>query len=287
MTGYGRVNLPFRDKTIVAEIRSLNSKYTDLRIKVPQNYREKELDIRKMITDKAQRGKLDFNLELRGLQGDDEYSLNVPLFKKYYRELSTLQFELKLGEVDLMQSILRLPNVVVTADDSLDPEEWQAVKQAIEQALQAFNDYRRSEGQAMEGDLRMRVQLIRAGIDDLSAFEQERVEKLRQRLQQNLEENLGKDKIDENRFEQEILFYLEKMDITEEKVRLKQHCDYFHEVLDQKESIKGRKLSFISQEMGREINTIGSKAGDTVISALVVQLKADLERFREQVQNIE
>ncbi len=285
MTGYGRVSRSFKDKTITAEIRSLNSKYTDIRLKLPQNYRDKEPEIRKMLSEHTDRGKVDFALDIKSLQGDEEYSLNTTLFKKYYQELNRLSRELNMAQSDLMQAILKLPNVVAPEEDYLDEEEWATVLETIQEALGKFRQFRLAEGGAIEEDMRIRIANIQQLLSQVDPHEKERVEKLRLRLYQNLEEYLGKDKIDENRFEQEILFYLEKMDITEEKVRLGQHCSYYLEELDKKTASKGRKLSFISQEMGREINTLGAKAYSSDIQRLVVTMKDELEKIKEQVAN--
>jgi len=285
MTGYGRVSTTFKEKTITAEIRSLNSKYTDIRLKIPQNYREHEPDIRKILSENAQRGKLDFSLEIKSLQGDDEYSLNIPLFRKYFRELDKLSRELDLDREGMLPAILKLPNVVAPEEDLLDEEEWKAVRATIKEALVKFNQYRLTEGQVMEKDMRLRISNIQELLSQVDPYEEQRVEKLRQRLHQNLKDHLGKEKIDENRFEQEILFYLEKMDITEEKVRLSQHCAYYVEELDKDITLKGRKLSFISQEIGREINTLGAKAYSPDIQRLVVGMKDELEKIKEQVAN--
>ncbi len=285
MTGYGRVSTTFKEKTITAEIRSLNSKYTDIRLKIPQNYREHEPDIRKILSENAQRGKLDFSLEIKSLQGDDEYSLNIPLFRKYFRELDKLSRELDLDREGMLPAILKLPNVVAPEEDLLDEEEWKAVRATIKEALVKFNQYRLTEGQVMEKDMRLRISNIQELLSQVDPYEEQRVEKLRQRLHQNLKDHLGKEKIDENRFEQEILFYLEKIDITEEKVRLSQHCAYYVEELDKDITLKGRKLSFISQEIGREINTLGAKAYSPDIQRLVVGMKDELEKIKEQVAN--
>lgn len=285
MTGYGRVHKNFRDKIIVAEVRSLNSKYNDLRLKIPQNYREKEGELRRLITDQTHRGKVDFSLEIRSSAGDEEYSLNIPLFKKYYQELSKLYLELEMPEADLMQAILKLPNVVATNNQELDQEEWAMVKTVANEILEKFNTFRKTEGDVIEADMIKRINLIEAALAELPAYEAARTEKMRQRIYANLEEYLGKDKIDESRFEQEVLFYLEKMDITEEKVRLAQHCKYYKEELASKKKLKGRKLSFISQELGREINTMGAKAYSSDIQKLVVGMKDELEKIKEQVAN--
>ncbi|MEL7118727.1 MAG: YicC/YloC family endoribonuclease [Bacteroidota bacterium] len=286
MTGYGRSSLNYQEKTIVVDIRSLNSKFTDLRIKLPQNYREKEPELRKLINDKVERGKIDFTIEIISLQGEGEaYFLNEVLFKKYFQELNKIMNDLDIPKENLVQSILRLPNVVSADQQSIDEEEWGKIESVINDAFDKFKKYRLTEGVALEKDLRLRVENISNLLSTLDPFETERVQKLRQRLHQNLEEYLGKDKIDESRFEQEILFYLEKIDITEEKVRLAQHCKYFMEELDKQTNLKGRKLSFISQEMGREINTMGAKAYSHSIQKIVVGMKDELEKIKEQVAN--
>ena len=285
MTGYGRLTKKIQDKNITVEIRSLNSKYTDMRLKIPQNYKEKEAEMRKLVTTRAERGKIDLLVEVRSLQGDDSYSLNFPLFKKYYRELSKLAEELDMDKGDLMQAILKLPNVVSTEEETMDEEEWQMVLDTLNGALDKFDQFRRDEGAAMEKDLQLRIKNILEHLEVLDPFEKGRVTRLRQRLHQNLQEYLGRDNVDENRFEQEILFYLEKIDITEEKVRLEQHCKYFLEELAKNNTQKGRKLSFITQEMGREINTLGAKAYSSDIQKIVVRMKDELEKIKEQVAN--
>ena len=285
MTGYGRITQQYKDMTVNVEVKSLNSKYTDIRLKVPQNYREKEPEFRKILMDNIQRGKIEMTIDIKSLAGEDEYGLNTNLFKKYFRELSSLKNELKVEGGDLLQSILRLPNVVATAEDDIDEDEWKAIFKIVSGALVKFDEFRREEGMAMENDLIQRIKNISTLLEQVNPHENDRVDSLRQRLHQKLEEYLGKEKIDENRFEQEILFYLEKIDITEEKVRLKQHCKFFLEVLNNENRIKGRKLSFISQEIGREINTLGAKAYSSSIQRLVVEMKDELEKIKEQVAN--
>lgn len=285
MTGYGRVNQNYADKAISVEIRSLNSKYTDLRLRIPNNYKEKEHYIRKVITEKAERGKIEAAIEIKSMHGDETYGLNQALFKKYYRELSKLAEELQLPTGDMITAILRLPNVVASDADEIEEGEWKAVRQTIDLAIEQFQNFRLSEGQAMEEDLKLRIENIRGMLAEIDPHEETRIQKLRQRMQQNLEEYMAKENVDENRFEQEVLFYLEKIDITEEKVRLEQHCNYFLEELAKDISLKGRKLSFISQEMGREINTLGAKAYSSDIQRLVVSMKDELEKIKEQVAN--
>ena len=285
MTGYGRVSRNYRDKTIIVEIRSLNSKFTDLRLKAPQHYKEKEPDIRKILTERLERGKIDFTLELNSSTGEDGFALNIPLFKRYVTELRQLSAELKVETGDLLQAVLRLPNVVATANDEIEEQEWENVYSAIKEAIEQFEQFRASEGKVLQEELRSRIVLIQENLERVGPLEGERVVRMRQRLHQNLEESLGKEKIDENRFEQEIIHYLEKLDITEEKVRLAQHCKYFIEELTQPGTQKGRKLSFISQEIGREINTLGAKAYSSEIQRLVVVMKDELEKIKEQVAN--
>lgn len=285
MTGYGRATARFEEKTISIEVRSLNSKFTDLRVKLPQNYKEKEQVIRKYLTDSIKRGKIDMNIDIKSEEGDSEYGLNAALFKKYHNKISEIMSELDMPPGDLVQAILRLPNVVSNAGGDLSEEEWEALYATIKEAVSKFNEFRREEGAAMEKDCRQRVLSIMADLETLDPFEKKRVEVIRARMQKNIDEYIGKDNIDANRFEQEILYYLEKIDVTEEKVRLSQHCKYFLEELDKPQVQKGRKLSFISQEMGREINTLGSKANSSDIQRIVVRMKDELEKIKEQVAN--
>ena len=286
MTGYGRAIQLYKDKTITIEIRSLNSKFTDLRFRLPQNYKEKEVELRKMVLSKAERGKIDVSIDIKSKNGDEAFSLNTALFAKYYKELNTLAEELKMEKGDMMQAILKLPNVVLAGEETIDEEEWKAIQETVLKATDNFMDFRAAEGEAMEKDFKIRINNIVEALSKLAPFEKERITKLRQRLSKNLEEFLGKENVDENRFEQEVLFYLEKIDITEEKVRLGQHCKFFLQQLDEKLAQKGRKLSFIAQEMGREINTLGAKAYSSDIQRIVVKMKDNLEKIKEQVANI-
>ncbi len=285
MTGFGRAERTFNDKHIIVEVRSLNSKYTDVRFKCSANLREKEMELRRIISERAMRGKLDVNIEMISIQGDDTYGLNVALFKKYYHTLRALAEELDIERGDYLQAILRIPHVVAAEAGTLDEQEWQAILSAVHDALQKLEQYRMAEGAAMEKDLRRHIAAILALLEQIDPHDRNRIQKLRHRLRQHLEEYLGKEQVDENRFEQELIFYLEKLDINEEKVRLAQHCQYFLEQLDKPIHLKGRKLTFIAQEMGREINTLGAKAYSSDIQRLVVQMKEELEKIKEQVAN--
>jgi uncharacterized protein (TIGR00255 family) len=261
MTGYGRSTRSFGDKTVAVEIRALNSKMTDIRFKMPSNYKEKEIDLRRILTEKAERGKIDISIYVRSMTGEDDYVMNHDLFRRYYKELSQLKAELGIEHGDVLQAILRLPNVLGSDEDSVQEEQWQATLDAINEAFVDFNSFRLTEGGAMEKDLRLRIDIIARLLTEVEPYEVERVTKLRQRMKHNLDEFMGKENVDKNRFEQEVLFYLEKIDVTEEKVRLGQHCRYFVENLnDPKSTSKGKTLNFITQEIGREINTLGSKA---------------------------
>ncbi len=285
MTGFGRAERTFNDKTITVEVRSLNSKYTDVRFKCSANLREKEMELRRLISERAMRGKLDVNIELVSLQGDDAFGLNTALFRKYYHTLRGLADELGIEQGDYLQAILRIPNVVAAEAGTLDEEEWQAILATVNEALEKLDQFRQAEGAAMEKDLRQNIAAILARLEEVDPYDRGRIEKLRHRIRQNLEEYLGKEQVDANRFEQELIFYLEKFDINEEKVRLAQHCQYFLEQLDKPAKLKGRKLTFIAQEMGREINTLGAKAYSSDIQRLVVQMKEELEKIKEQVAN--
>lgn len=286
MTGYGRAHGSYGEKAIMVEIRTLNSKMTDIKLKLPGDYKEKELEIRKMISDHAERGKIDFVLDVQNADGAAPVSLNVALFKGYFHALTKLSAELHMDTGDIMQTILRIPNVVSAASGEIDEQEWVVIAETIKNTLDALYQFRKQEGKALESDLRLRVANILMLLTEVAPFERERFARMRERMRNNLEEGLGKENIDTNRFEQEILHYLEKMDITEEKVRLEQHCKYFLEQIENKQQSAGRTLGFISQEMGREINTLGAKAYDSDMQRIVVKMKDELEKIKEQLANV-
>lgn len=286
MTGYGRVVNEFELRTITVEIRSLNSKFSDVKIKLPQTYREKELAIRKIIGDKLQRGKVDVLIEIQSTTGDEDVKINRSLFKKYFQELKRTCDELGYEPADLVSSLMRLPNIVVPNTNAISDEAWTQLKDTIDEALNKLMKFRLDEGSVLDTDFKLRINHIAEGLEKIPDYEMSRISKLKERLRQNLETINMKDGFDENRFEQELIFYLEKMDITEEKVRLAQHCKYFKKELDTNKTRKGKKLNFICQEIGREINTIGSKANSSDIQRVVVQMKDDLEKIKEQIANI-
>lgn len=287
MTGYGKSSIDINGKTIVVDVKSLNGKTSDIRVKTPNYYRQKEIEMRNIVSENAYRGKLELNIDISSELGDDEYGLNKPLFKKYYTELSQLREEVGDNDVtDLFPTIVRIPNVVRTLEKDVDAEEWQAVAVTIGKAVNELNSFRKSEGLAMEKDLESNIAFIGGKLSEIEPFEKERINRLKTRLQKNLDDFLGNENVDQNRFEQEVIFYLEKLDINEEKVRLSQHLKYFLKVMHAPEIMVGKKLAFISQEIGREINTLGAKAQNSNIQQLVVQMKDALEQIKEQLANV-
>jgi len=286
MTGYGRAHGNSGEKTIIAEARALNSKMTDLKLRLPGDYREKEIELRKLVIDHAERGKIDIVVEVQNADGVAAVTLNEALFRGYYRELTRLSNELGIERGDVMQAILRIPNIVATPTAEVDEGEWAVICDTVTRALDQMRTARRNEGKVLEADLRARVDHINRLRSEVTPFEQARVVKMRERLRSNLEENFGADNVDNNRYEQEILYYLEKIDMSEEKLRLEQHCKYFLEEVENQQQSAGRTLNFISQELGREINTLGAKAYDADIQRIVVQMKDELEKIKEQIANV-
>ncbi len=286
MTGYGQATGVFGSKSIKAEIRSLNGKTTDVRVKVPALYRTKELEIRNLLLERSSRGKIDITVTFESDEGDDSYKINSPLIKHYYEELAKIADDYQLSKNELLPSILRIPNVVELTDKALDEDEWLASRAIINEAVDAFNNFRQTEGEAMKKDMLDQVDFIHKLLEDVVPFEESRITALKEKMNKNLKNHNDEISIDKNRLEQEILYYLEKLDITEEKIRLAQHCKYFTEVMNGSEKVKGKKLSFISQEMGREMNTLGSKAQHSDIQQIVVNMKDALEKIKEQILNI-
>ncbi|NNK86880.1 MAG: YicC family protein, partial [Flavobacteriaceae bacterium] len=254
MTGYGKTILQLPNKKLTIEIKSLNSKNLDLNTRMPSIYREKELEIRKMIAREMRRGKVDFNLYLETTGEATTSGVNKNMVLAYMEQLRDLA---DADDVDLLQMAVRMPDAVVTDRDDIDEEEWHSIKGEIHKALESIQDYRVQEGKALEEDFKFRIKNISSLLEEVILIDPERIEAVRERIRRGIAEL--KEKIDENRFEQELIYYIEKFDITEEKVRLRNHLDYFVTSLDSTDS-NGKKLGFISQEIGREINTIGSKS---------------------------
>jgi len=244
------------------------------------------MDLRKRVIDKLQRGKLDLTITLDGFSDEENAFINADAFRKYYRELNALRQELNITEGDILQSILRVPNVIGQNEELADDQEWLIVEKTVEEALVSINKFRIDEGLVLKQDLVERVKQIESHLKSIEPYEAVRLDRIKDKLKKNMEEFALKQNVDQNRYEQEILYYIEKLDINEEKVRLSQHCVYFIEELDHKDDQKGRKLSFIAQEIGREINTIGAKAQDSDIQQFVVMMKDELEKLKEQLANI-
>lgn len=285
MTGFGKSVLELPEKSISIEIRSLNSKQFDANLRLPGIYREKEAELRLLLSSGLERGKIELNINVDDNGESIHYNFNRVLAKQYYAEIKTLASELGLHtDKEIINTLVRMPDVLKAEQAELSAEEWKAILAAISDAIDKLNDFRKQEGHALEKDLMERVRIIEALLEEISPLEEKRIANMRARIMKHLDETLSQG-ADMNRFEQEIIYYLEKLDITEEKVRLKKHCQYFLETLSE-ENANGKKLGFISQEMGREINTLGSKANDADIQKKVVLMKDELEKIKEQLFNI-
>ncbi len=288
MTGFGKSEFSAGNKNFQAEIRSLNSKSLDINLKIPQTYREKESVIRNLLSTGLLRGKVDFVLTPEQTGIKDTGIVNRDTVKTYFNEFKNLAEELNIKNPDESQfliSALRMPDATTTSSEKTDENEWLRIEAGIREAIDKLNEFRTQEGKMIESDLKGRIHIIMQLIAQVEPFEKNRVEKFREKIQKQLAENLQNQDYDKNRLEQELIYYIEKLDITEEKVRLKNHCNYFIEMFDETEA-PGKKLGFIAQEIGREINTLGSKANDSGIQKIVVQMKDELEKVKEQLMNV-
>lgn len=280
MTGYGKSVLQFPTKKISLEIKSLNSKNLDLNTRMPSVYREKELHIRKLIAAHLVRGKIDFSLYLEITGEETTSKVNKPVVKTYMQQLKDV---VDGDETELLKMAVRFPDALSTERDDIDADEWKQIENGIKATLEKIKDYRLQEGKALESDFNDRIKNIDELLEQVIAIDPERIENVRERLRKGIADI--KEKVDENRFEQELVYYIEKFDITEEKVRLHNHLEYFVKSLNSADS-NGKKLGFIGQEIGREINTIGSKANYAPMQKLVVQMKDELEKIKEQLLNV-
>ena len=286
MTGYGKTVLETPQKKVTVEVKSLNSKQADLSTKIPWLYKEKEIEIRNLITKKLERGKIDFYISFDIMDEELMPVINKNSVKNYYRQLKEVSAEIGINpDNEALAIIMRLPEALKSEKPELTEDEWKNIIKLIGEALDLLDQYRIDEGKALEADLSGSVKKILGFLDNISPFESDRINKIREKLTATLKETIGSENVDMNRFEQELIFYLEKLDINEEKVRLRKHCEYFMETMAVNGS-NGKMLSFIAQEMGREINTIGSKANDAAMQKLVVKMKDELERIKEQVLNV-
>jgi len=283
MTGFGKTILEIKNKTITVEIRSLNSKQLDVSARLPVLYKEKELELRNIIRQSLERGKIDVSISIDTIEKEKIPSINQAVVKNYYEQLKQISGELAIDQI--LPVIMRLPDTLKIEKQELDEKEWEQVKTGVKEAIHELISFRKQEGKALQKDIHHRVTQISKLLDNIEPYEKERIGKIKTRINHNLSEFLATESIDQNRFEQEMIYYLEKFDITEEKVRLLNHCDYFLQTLKLKLPA-GKKLGFIAQEMGREINTLGSKANDSDIQKLVVQMKDELEKIKEQLLNV-
>ncbi len=286
MTGYGKAVAETPQKKITIEIKSLNSKQFDLNTRLPWLYKEKEPEIRNLISQMLDRGKIELNLNFDSLEDEVIPVINKSVIKNYYTQLKEIAGELKINVDDqILSTIMKLPDALKTEKHELAEEEWNLVKQQISKSVSMLDQYRVDEGKSIEADMDKCIRNILSYLGKIETFEAGRITKIREKIVTLLKENVGTENIDKNRFEQELIFYLEKFDINEEKVRLKTHCEYFLETV-KTPSPNGKILSFIAQELGREINTIGSKANDASIQKLVVMMKDELEKIKEQTLNV-
>jgi uncharacterized protein (TIGR00255 family) len=286
MTGYGKAIAETPQKKITIEIKSLNSKQLDLNTKLPWLYKEKEPEIRNLISQRLDRGKIDFSIFCDILDDEVVTVINKSAVRNYYNQFKEIAAELKIDLDDqIFTAIMKLPDTLKTEKTEMPESEWEIVRNQINESITMLDLYRIEEGNSIMTDLKKCISKILLLLESIQTFEAGRISKIREKLMSLLEENLGSEKVDKNRFEQEIIFYLEKYDINEEKVRLKTHCDYFIETINTP-APNGKILNFIAQEIGREINTIGSKANDASIQKLVVMMKDELEKIKEQTLNV-
>lgn len=286
MTGYGKAVKELPNKKVTVEVKSLNSKQLDLAMRLPSLYREKELELRSYVAGRIGRGKVDFAIFCEAQQSERVAQIDKDAVRQYFEQLKEMRAEMGMdGTTDYMRIIMTLPDVVHDERPELDEREWDEVMEAVAEATDNFIAFRQQEGKALETDLNTRLSLIENYLLEVPKYEKERVEKIRGRIVSNLDEVISKDKVDSNRLEQELIYYIEKLDINEEKVRLANHLRYFRETMSH-EANGGKKLGFIAQEMGREINTLGSKANQADLQKLVVMMKDELEKIKEQVLNV-
>jgi uncharacterized protein (TIGR00255 family) len=286
MTGFGRAEDNVGDKTFLVDIKSLNGKQFELQLRLPAILKPFEFDIRRLLSEKLGRGSIDCVISLKETGNIKPVTINTDLAKAYYRSLAELSTELNLDPSHILSTLVKMPEVITPSSETLNDEEWVRFQQILLSAINSINRHRVDEGSSLEEDLLQRIGNILLQQQEVMLLEPVRQKKIREGIVKLLEDNVGKENYDGNRLEQELIYYIEKIDITEEQVRLKNHCDYFRSILKEAEESKGKKLSFILQEIGREINTIGSKANHSGIQKLVVLMKDELEKIKEQLLNV-
>jgi uncharacterized protein (TIGR00255 family) len=286
MTGYGKASCDLSEKTATFEIKTLNSKQLDLYFRVPNGYREKEMEMRNELMNKIKRGKVEVNLNIEFKEGKQATQINVAVVKDYYNQLKAITGEIGItSDEPVLQAVLRMPEALNSEKHNIDKDESSMLLKTLSIAMEELDKFRNNEGAALAQDISNRILLIEKFLDSIDPFEKERSEMMRAKLQNSLLDFVPQESIDKNRYEQELIYYLEKFDISEEKTRLRHHCCYFIEVLHEPDQV-GRKLGFVAQEIGREINTIGSKANHSGIQKLVVLMKDELEKIKEQLLNV-
>jgi uncharacterized protein (TIGR00255 family) len=286
MTGFGRTTCELPDKVVVIEIKTLNSKQLDVNLRIPPQYREKEMDLRNELANRVKRGKTDVSFTVEYKETRQATRVNATNIRNYYTQIKSIADELGITATDsLFQAILRLPDALDMEKDTPDSAEWEKLQQYFTSAINELEQFRIQEGEALASDILNRIDLIVTLLTRVEPFEKERTESLRGKLNSSLLDSVTQESLDENRFEQELIYYLEKLDISEEKTRLKHHCQFFAQVMKEPDQV-GRKLGFVAQEIGREINTIGSKANHQEIQKIVVMMKDELEKIKEQLMNI-
>jgi len=286
MTGYGRAEGAFNEKTFLVEVKSLNGKQFDLRLNMPNLLKPYEVEIRNKLNERLFRGSVECSISFKSNGVAKPVSINTALAKSYYQPIMELANELGIEKDNLLSTLLKLPDVVSSTNEVITEEEWKTIAGLVDTAIEHLIQHRLEEGKSIEKDLLERVAAIESQQSIIEVHEPNRRIKIREGLVKLLEQQVGADKYDSNRLEQELIYYIEKIDISEEKVRLTNHCVYFKEVLNDQEASKGKKLSFILQEMGREINTTGSKANDIHIQKAVILMKDELEKAKEQILNV-
>jgi len=286
MTGFGRAEQNVGDKTFLVDIKSLNGKQFDLQLKMPAFLKPFEFDIRRILSDQLGRGTVDCTISLKETGNAKPVTINTDLARAYYQPLATLSKELGLDTSTILSTLIKLPEVITPSSETLTDDEWKAFAGIIKKAIENLNYHREEEGKVLKIDLELRLSNITKQQEEVARLEPLRQVKIREGIKRLLEENVGKENYDANRLEQELIYYIEKIDISEEQVRLKNHCDYFLTILNEDGDSKGKKLSFVLQEIGREINTTGAKAYDSSIQKCVVLMKDELEKAKEQVLNV-
>jgi len=284
MTGYGKAELNLSNANFTIEVRSLNSKQIDANVKMSSVYRDKEIGLRKLLSEKLQRGKIELSIWREKSESSTKYKVNTEAIKEYHNQILNLQKELGLDKSDIIPALLKMPETLIKGEEKVDENEWEEIIKGVDIAIDNILQFRLDEGEKLEEDVSSRINKLTVLLKEIEPFAKGRIEKVKKSLSEKLAE-LDNKNIDENRFEQELIYYLEKQDITEEQVRLDAHLNYFIETM-KTDSPNGKKLGFIGQEIGREINTIGSKSADAGMQKIVVQMKDELEKIKEQLLNI-